>query len=640
MALKQLGSSYLVGNSTGGSTVNDGDLWHRGWKDFLFWIDYSHPGVTQQIVIKAGNGDDKNPHYLNAYVYECANLLDDPGTQKGSTSRLDIPADQKVRNPVSLTVAAPQTTTPKLFRLRVETDTIKPIYNVDFQNISWVSMETWEPRFNFYCFGMSSRSPVKQYFFVPKLPPGETVRARLQIESKTEKARLDVYTETGTTPLQTAIVQGEHEPIGGFPPYFNTLELSGDDLPEEAPGAIYRFELTFPTRNKVGKLVISENQCSGNTWVRFSRNVPPYFSSNPNRLIYPIVHREFEPVVYTSVSGSPPKRQTYRAYLTVPRGQAGTPSKGKLRVEIDGTVAFAEGSDYTAAVSYASPPKRTKLSDAEVYAQLFEKNNLIADSTDKVDEIFVVPAPDYDEDWPDMMLVAYDNGNGSAVNSPILKAAHFNVIQTNTETTLSIIDDDDTKAMGVLYSGNLSKWFNEAPGNPNDPRVLFWALQDEPDSGPGIQINKEGNPCIAPMTCLKAIYEGMYDYKGKTSTKPCSLNLMLPIFIEEYSKGCDIISSDPYVRPSTGVDQARITDCAVEMDLHSFGKKTLIILWWWDPKTPISTAICKDTFAGSFNAANNAEVDGIGGWNFAGSQGRLNQDTDLWGEITAKNDSV
>ena len=30
----------------------------------------------------------------------------------------------------------------------------------------------------------------------------------------------------------------------------------------------------------------------------------------------------------------------------------------------------------------------------------------------------------------------------------------------------------------------------------------------------------------------------------------------------------------------------------------------------------------------------------MGGWNFAGSQGRLNQDTDLWGEITAKNDSV
>ena len=54
MALKQLGSSYMVGNSTLGSTTNDADAWHRGWKDFLFWIDYSPPGLTQQIVIESG----------------------------------------------------------------------------------------------------------------------------------------------------------------------------------------------------------------------------------------------------------------------------------------------------------------------------------------------------------------------------------------------------------------------------------------------------------------------------------------------------------------------------------------------------------------------------------------------------------
>lgn len=212
-----------------------------------------------------------------------------------------------------------------------------------------------------------------------------------------------------------------------------------------------------------------------------------------------------------------------------------------------------------------------------------------------------------------------------------------NVIQTNAENTLSIIDDDDTKAMGVLYSGSMKEWFESPPGNhPNDSRVLFWALQDEPDSGPA----KDSKGNVTGVTLLKDLYNQLYWYKGYTTTKPSSLNIMHVIFIEEFSKGCDLISADPFVRPNSGLNQARISDCVEEMKLHVGDNKTLIILWWWDSNQPISTAISETIFAESFDEANNAGVDGIGGWNFSGSEGRLNQDEDLWDEITDKNDSV
>ena len=312
-------------------------------------------------------------------------------------------------------------------------------------------------------------------------------------------------------------------------------------------------------------------------------------------------------------------------------------------MNVNSTVTYVQDPNYIASVSVAAPSTRRKIFGDEVQAQLLDaNNNLLADSTDKVDAVYFVPAPDYPDSWPETMLVAYDNGNGSAVNSPILKAAHFNVIQTDIETTLSIIDDDDTKAFGALYSktGSIRDWFNEPTGNnPNDSRVLFWGLRDEPDSGPGIQ-TIGGEEVVVPVTSLNDLYEGIYFYKGKTFRKPCSMNLMLPIFLEEFSKGCDIISSDPFVRPRTGVNQARITDCVAEMKLHASGKKTLLILWWWDPKSPISTAISETLFAASFDAANDAGVDGIGGFNFSGSEGKLNADSDLWDEITEKNDSV
>ena len=66
--------------------------------------------------------------------------------------------------------------------------------------------------------------------------------------------------------------------MGSEKPYFNTLELSGSDLPASDPGEVYRFELSNPDEDV-------EEQPGGNTWVRFSRNVPPYFA-NEAGIIY------------------------------------------------------------------------------------------------------------------------------------------------------------------------------------------------------------------------------------------------------------------------------------------------------------------------------------------------------------------
>ena len=650
MALKQLGSSYMVANSTSGSGTSDTELWYRGWKDFLFWIDIPIPGVAPRITIRAANGDDENNFQMDVELFECDNLLDDPGTQQGETTEETIPARTKYDNPHEFSVSVPQTTGSKLYRLRIKPYANDLLLSVQFYNIQWYSMECWEPRYNFYAFGISSLDPTEQYFFIPKLPEGETVRVRLQVESRLESARIDIYTEDGNTSLADAVIMRDDKASGDNPhPYFAIAELSGDDLPSEGTGAVYRFKLTNPNQDNGSA---TTQQFNGNCWVRFSRNVPPYFANLAERLIYPVIHREFDPVVYCSESGSPPTRQTYRAYLTVPRGQAGVPSNAKVMVNVDETIAYGTAPSNVAAVSAAAPSTRESVSGEDLEAQLLDANNrMLADSTDKVDKVYFVPAPTYGSNWPTKMLVAYDNGNGrytSAPTSPTdtrngLKNGRFNVVQTNTEDTLDIITNNAMKAMGVLYGGSLPEWFNQYPTRPDDSRVLFWALLDEPDAGPGI--DDEGE--VTGVTTLKDIYDGMYNFKGKTSTKPCSLNLMHTIFLEEFSKGCDIVSHDPFVKKE--YDDAplvinKIKDAVDELVLVSGDdKKTLLVLWWWWPKST-KELIDSTLYSESFNAKKD-NVDGVGGWNFsAGGVPPFNRlDTyseesgEVWTEIRARN---
>ncbi len=125
---------------------------------------------------------------------------------------------------------------------------------------------------------------------------------------------------------------------------------------------------------------------------------------------------------------------------------------------------------------------------------------------------------------------------------------------------------------------------------------------------------------------------------------------MQPIFIEEFSRGCDIISSDPFVRSTADDDINRIRDCAQELSYNASGvnaaKKTLIILWWWNPNAddPASTVSDELVYQSSFDLIKES-VDGIGGWNFSGAGNRLDTNpslrvTLLWAEIKTENASV
>ena len=75
-------------------------------------------------------------------------------------------------------------------------------------------------------------------------------------------------------------------------------------------------------------------------------------------------------------------------------------------------------------------------------------------------------------------------------------------------------------------------------------------------------------------------------------------------------------------------------------------KKTLIILWWWNPNAddPASTVSDELVYQSSFDLIKES-VDGIGGWNFSGAGNRLDTNpslrvTLLWTEIKTENASV
>ena len=606
----------MVGNSDSGTWSNDTETWYRGWKDFLIWVDVQNPANSIEIEKK-----DDDPAALSASLYECTNVTDDPGTFREGGSA-GGPGGARIL-PLSLNRSQ------GLYRLRIMPANNHMLFTVAINNVQWYAMECWEPRYNFYVFGRTNPDPpaeplprINQYFFIPRLPAGETVRIRLQTEKQSEQAMMTIY-------------RGESEEIASFAtkgksatssekPYFNTLELSGSDLPASDPGEVYRFELSNPSR--------SVEQPGGNTWVRFSRNVPPYFANEANRLIYPIVHRSFEPVLYAG------ETETYRSFLTVHRDNTDIiPANSRLVMAVNTTTGSSATGDYTYSVSVTAPAEQLKVSGSRALAQLQYGSALIADSTDKVDTVYFVKKPSFGTSWPTKILLAYDNGNGGA--SSVLKGAHFNTVQTDTSTTLDTIDGAGLKAMGALYAGSIKDWFDA--GNADSSKVRFWAILDEPDSGPGES---------GPVKSLKTdIYDTYYDLKAATTTdKPFSLNIMHPIFIEEFSRGSDIISSDPFVLSTSDNNINRIRDCAQELYYNASGvnaaKKTLIILWWWNPNAddPASTANTATLYGDSFDLIDDVVV-GIGGWNFSGGGNRLDTSTDeqvraLWTQIKAKND--
>ena len=134
----------------------------------------------------------------------------------------------------------------------------------------------------------------------------------------------------------------------------------------------------------------------------------------PSGSYTPIVHREFKPFTYTNPNPSYPKKETYRAYLTVPRGEVGIPTDAELRLNVNTYTDTAEGSDYRAAVGVVIPFQPTQAEGKKALAQLVDDTgDLIADSTDKVDKVYFVTKPSYSSPaWPSRVVMAYDNQNG------------------------------------------------------------------------------------------------------------------------------------------------------------------------------------------------------------------------------------
>ena len=350
---------------------------------------------------------------------------------------------------------------------------------------------------------------------------------------------------------------------------------------------------------------------------------------------------------------------SYRAYPTVDRENTSiVPTGSQLQIKVKGEVGTGSPTDYRASFDYTAPGERDKTEPGEVYANLVQigtqpsTKKVLAQSTDKIDAIYFVPKPVYaDPSWPSTgkVLLAYDNANGNPTSPALDNPGRFATVQTDDPQTLATISSNNMTAMGVLYGAErMRDWFDENTCNPNDRRIQFWAIYDEPDSGPGEN---------GPLTALKDLYDRYYCLKGKTSDdKPFSLNLMHTIFLEEFSKGCDVVSHDPFVKTGTGNSINRIADSVDELVYQTSGifavKKTILILWWWNPKAgdPADIAVAYTLFNQSFDLRRD-EVDGIGGWNFSSgrdSEGNItrldtyqNQSVGLlWNAIRAKNASI
>ena len=87
-------------------------------------------------------------------------------------------------------------------------------------------------------------------------------------------------------------------------------------------------------------------------------------------------------------------------------------------------------------------------------------------------------------------------------------------------------------------------------------------------------------------------------YTGYTN-KPMQITIMHAIFIEEFSRGCDIIGSDAFVCAIKQTENAnRVRDAVAELTHNqSSQQKRMMIFWWWSPKDGTRTAVDVDLFS-------------------------------------------
>lgn len=529
-----------------------------------------------------------------------------------------------------------------LYRFRFEPSLNGVSYALEVIGAQYYALETWEPRHNFYIWGATGQVPIVQYFFVPTTQTGE-ILARLETEKGVERAQMDIYTETGTEPIATLKTWGTYADQFGGKAYLDSQIVDFHDpgqLPE--PGGVFRFELTIPVPD--GSPPANE-QPSGNTWVRFGRPIPPYFANHPDRLIYPVVHRDFDPVGYTT------KTMDCWAYLCAPRQIL--PAGAFLKVRV-GLSSVSTDSGYRVYRQHTSSGPQ-KLDDpnpasGNLYAVLLDGSTPIALSTDKVDTLYVVREPVYGT-WPAPLRLIYDHHNGA--QAEVLHSAGFDTVQTNVIGTLEPIADEGMTALGVLYgepspAPPTSMLYHFLNGGADDPKVLLWANLDEPDSGPGDPDPYDPDAEAGRVATLKYVYDLYYDRKQVPTDKPISLNIMHGFCLEEYSKGCDVIMTDPYVKQSSEpiqrIEEWR-AECRRIASGQSASKKVAVVLWLWRPDLGPSSATEPSLYKREYNLLARTlpeqGVDVIASWTFAQGTAQLDlQVPALWEAVCEANGSA
>ena len=124
---------------------------------------------------------------------------------------------------------------------------------------------------------------------------------------------------------------------------------------------------------------------------------------------------------------------------------------------------------------------------------------------------------------------------------------------------------------------------------------------------------------------------------------------MHTIFLEEFAKGCDIVSHESFRQGRSLMKLRhrinRIRDSVDELiRVSGDSKKTLLILWWWWPKKTKKELIDPTLYTDSFNLKKE-DVDGIGAWNFSSGGDPITARLDtystetqaVWREVIARN---
>ena len=173
MALKQLGSTYAVGADSAATAVDDTDTLYRGSKDILVWHDEDTTGGTNLVVINFTDADQDphadDPHKVNIYIYDCVNLLADPGDPVTDTGPWEVSLE---RFQQEVSVSVPNSAINKgLYRIRILVESNEIYYTLSVKS-PWYSLECWEPKYSFYVWGKTNTPGV----YTP--PPIYTVLLR------------------------------------------------------------------------------------------------------------------------------------------------------------------------------------------------------------------------------------------------------------------------------------------------------------------------------------------------------------------------------------------------------------------------------------------------------------------------------